>query len=401
MKKRNLYIIIAIVLIAGGFAAYKLMSGKESKINIETDTVKRATISNTVTATGTLEATTTVEVGTQVSGRIEKLYADYNSQVKKGQLLARLDTESLESTLESSKANLDQAQAEVDYQKATYERYKKLIDKKLIAQADFDQVECNYKTAVASLSQSKATYKTNKTNLGYAYIYSPIDGIVLERDVEEGETVAASYETPTLFTIANDLTQMEIEADVDEADIGQVKVGQRVEFNVDAFPYKTFEGTVKSIYLSGTEDESVITYTVIITAPNPDKLLMPQMTANVTFYVTEKKDILVVPNLALEFSPDPATMALFKELHPEVQLEMPKGESEKQVWVKTDNKIYPTTVEVGETDEINYELLSDGLKEGTALITSMEATKASKGAEHEAARSPFMPTPPGAKKNKK
>lgn len=397
MKKRNIYIIIAIVLIAGGFAGYKLLNGKESKVTVETDTVKKATISNTVTATGTLEATTTVEVGTQVSGRIEKLYADYNSQVKKGQLLALLDTESLKSTLESSKANLDQAKAEANYKKATYERYQNLIKKQLIAQADFDQVEYDYKSAMANLSAAQATYNTNKTNLEYAYIYSPIDGIVLERDVEEGETVAASYETPTLFTIANDLTQMEIEADVDEADIGQVKVGQRVEFTVDAFPYNTFEGTVKSIYLKGNEDESVITYTVIITAPNPDKLLMPEMTANATFYVTEKKDIPVVPNLALEFNPDQSTFAVFQELHPEIQITMPTGASENQVWVKTNTKIYPVTVEVGETDEINYELLSNNLKEGTTLITSMKAVKAKK-ASSGSSQSPFMPTPPGKKK---
>ncbi len=397
MKRKNIYIIVAIVLIAGGFAVYKLLSGKQSNVTIETDTVKTATISNTVTATGTLEATTTVEVGTQVSGRIEKLYADYNSQVKKGQLLAQLDTESLKSKLESSKASLDQTQAEVNYQKATYERYQRLIKKKLIAQADFDKVEYDYKSAVANLSAAKATYNTNKTNLQYAYIHSPIDGIVLERDVEEGETVAASYETPTLFTIANDLTQMEIEADVDEADIGQVKVGQRVEFTVDAFPYETFAGTVKSIYLNGNEEESVITYTVIITAPNPDKLLMPQMTANVTFYVTEKKGILVVPNLALEFNPDPGTFAIYQELHPEIQITMPTGKNEKQVWVKTNTKIYPVSVEVGETDEINYELLSNNLKKGTTVITSMKAIKAKK-ATSGSSQSPFMPTPPGKKK---
>jgi HlyD family secretion protein len=403
MKKKIIYTIVIVAVVVVGLLAFKMFGAGKQTISLKTDKIGRATISNTVTATGTIEAIQTVEVGTQVSGRIDKIYVDYNSVVQKGQLIAVLDTQSLASSLRSAKASLDKAKAEFNYQKSTYERYQKLIEKKLIAQTDFDQVVYNYESAKASLSSADAQYKTAKTNLDYAYIYSPIDGIVLERDVEEGETVAASYSTPTLFTIANDLTQMEIEADVDEADIGQVKLNQRVEFTVDAFPDKIFEGSVKDIHLNPSDDESVVTYTVVIDAPNPDKILMPGMTANATFYVTEKVNILTVPNLAVEFNPDQELLAQYREAHPEVQVKMPEsGDSsadKKVVWVKDGNQIYPQEVKVGETDEINYELLS-GPKEGTAVIVSMTSVS-KKEAKEEAARSPFMPTPPGGNKKDK
>jgi HlyD family secretion protein len=207
---------------------------RRKSYSFETAKIEKGTISNTITATGTLEAITTVEVGTQVSGVIEKIYVDYNSVVKKGQLLAQLDETPLLATLEQSKASVDQAEAQVKYQKATYDRYKALLEKKLIAQADFDQAEYNYKNAVATLNNAKSVHEKNRINLSYARIYSPIDGIILDRAVDEGQTVAASFNTPTLFTIANDLTQMRVEANVDEADIGQVRNGQRVEFTVDA-----------------------------------------------------------------------------------------------------------------------------------------------------------------------
>jgi len=407
MKRKIIYAIVMIGIIVTGFFIFRLFSSGKQVIQVGTEKVGRATISNTVTATGTIKASVTVEVGTQVSGKINKLYVDYNSVVKKNQLLAVLDTESLESTLEQSKATLDQAQAEYEYQKANYERYEQLIRKKLIAQTDFDQVEYNYKSARASLNSAKASYAKNKTNLDYAYIYSPIDGIVLERDVEEGETVAASFETPTLFTIANDLTQMKIEADVDEADIGQVKMDQRVEFTVDAFPDKTFDGKVTEIRMNPAEDESVVTYTVVIDAPNPDKILMPGMTASAVFYVTEKKDIVVVPNKALQFTPDEASLRTYQEAHPEVSVKIPSESSGtpdtgKTVWVKTANSIYPQTIVVGETDEINYEVLS-GINEGTDVIVSMTSVKGNSAEPNseESAKSPFMPTPPGRNNKKK
>jgi len=347
-----------------------------------------------------------VDVSTQVSGKIDKIYVDYNSIVKKGQLLARLDTMVLASKLKSSKASLDQAQADYEYQKSKYERYQKLIAKKLIAQTDFDEIKYNYKSSIANMEIAKASYETNKTDLGYAYIYSPIDGIVEERDVEEGETVASNFSAPILFKIANDLTHMKIEANVDEADIGQVKINQRVEFNVDAYPDRTFSGKVTEVRLDADTEATVITYTVVINAPNPDKTLLPGMTANVVFYVTEKDNIVVVPNKAIQFTPDINSLISYKQTHPEMKVTMPKpgdhlsGDKQKEVWVLTDSAIYPKTIEVGETNEINYELLS-GLKEGDRVIISMSSFKGKiKSSETGSSKSPFMPTRPGKNKKK-
>ena len=404
-KKIKKYTILVVLLIIAAIVVLKFAKNKAKAVEIRTVKVSRADINKTVTATGTVEASVTVEVGTQVSGKINKLYVDYNSRVKKGQLIGLIDTEALESTLESSKASLDLATAEYEYRKANYERNKMLFEKKLIAQKEFDEVEYAYKTALANLNSAKAKYNKDKTNLNYAYIYSPIDGIVLGKNVEEGETVAASFETPTLFTIANDLTQMEIEASVDEADIGQVKLDQRVEFTVDAFPDMTFDGRVIEIHLEPVVSANVVTYTIIIDAPNPKQILMPGMTANVTFFVTEKKDIVVVPNRAFEFIPEPSAFKAYQDMNPGIEIRMKpkmsgKPASGKILWVKDKNIIFPQEVKVGETDEINYEVLS-GIEEGTEVIISMNSqlpqvneTNSEKG------RSPFMPTPPGRSRNK-
>lgn len=411
MKKKIIYIGLAVVVLAIAFFAYNSFSSKKQSYSFETAKVERGTISNTITATGTLEAIKTVEVGTQVSGVIEKIYVDYNSQVKKGQLLAQLDETPLMAQLEQSKATVDQAEAQVKYQKATYDRYKVLVEKKLIAQSDFDLAEYNYNNAVASLNNAKSVYDKNKINLAYARIYSPIDGIILERAVDEGQTVAASFSTPTLFTIANDLTQMRVEANVDEADIGQVRNGQRVEFTVDAFPLKKFSGEVTEIRLMPVESSNVITYTVVINAPNPEKILMPGMTANATFFVTEQKDILLVPAKAIRFTPDQAALASYNESiagnnepaqepqGPPMDMKMdetPK-EGEETVWVKQGPAIHPQKISVGVTDEIHYEVIS-GLREGDEVVISMSSDNvaASGTAASTTAKSPFMPQRPGS-----
>jgi HlyD family secretion protein len=254
-------------------------------------------------------------VGTQVSGVIEKLLVDFNSEVKKGQVLAKLDQTPLIAQLEQSKASVDQAQAEVNYQKANFERNKVLADKKLIAQSDFDLVVYNYEKAVASLKNARSVYEKNRINLAYATIYSPIDGIILDRAVDEGQTVAASFNTPTLFTIANDLTRMRVEASVDEADIGQVKMGQRTEFKVSAYPSRIFSGTVTEIRLQPVTTNNVVTYTVVVDAPNPDKELMPGMTADITIYTEEKSNILVVPGKATRFTPDQNLLEAYNAVH--------------------------------------------------------------------------------------
>jgi len=405
MKKKILYIGSAIILVIAGFFVYRSFAGTVKTISFETAKIEKGTISNTITATGTLEAIKTVEVGTQVSGVIEKIYVDFNSQVKKGQLLAQLDETPLLAQLDQSKSSVDQSEAEVKYQKATYDRYKVLAEKKLIAQSDFDLAEYNYNKALASLNNARSVYDKTKINLSYARIYSPIDGIILERAVDEGQTVAASFSTPTLFTIANDLTQMRVEAKVDEADIGKVRNGQRVEFTVDAFPLQKFAGEVTEIRLKPVASANVITYTVVINAPNPDKILMPGMTANASFFVTERKDILLVPSKAIQFASDQTALATYIESAPENNQPSPlategaapetKTESDKTVWIKQGLTIHPQKIIVGVTDEIHYEILS-GLKEGDDVIISASSAATTTKSTTTAAKSPFMPTRPGS-----
>jgi HlyD family secretion protein len=410
MKKRIIYIGSAIVVIAIGYLVYRSLGNTKQTVSFETAKIERGTISNTITATGTLEAIKTVNVGTQVSGVIEKIFVDFNSLVKKGQLLAQLDETPLLAQLQQSKASVDQAEAQVKYQKATYERYKALIAKKLIAQSDYDLAEYNYNNALGSLSNANSMYDKNKINLSYARIYSPIDGIILDRAVDEGQTVAASFNTPTLFTIANDLTQMRVEAKIDEADIGQVRNDQRVEFTVDAFPLRKFSGSVTEIRLQPVSSANVITYTVVINAPNPEKVLMPGMTANATFFVTEKTDIVLVPAKAIRFTPDPAALAIYNEsisggnvqttdqpTQPmrEAAPEMPQEGGEQQtVWIKEGTTIHPQKIIVGVTNEIHYEVLS-GLKEGDEVVVSTISTGGT-AKTATAVKSPFMPQRPGS-----
>jgi HlyD family secretion protein len=417
MKKSLLYIGSAVVVLAIGYVAYTSLVKTKQTVSVETAKVEKGTISNTVTATGTLEAVKTVEVGTQVSGVIEKIFVDYNSQVKKGQLLAQLDETPLIATLEQTKASVDQAEANVKYQKATYERYQALLAKKLIAQADFDQAEYNYNNALGSLSNAKSQYEKNKINLSYARIYSPIDGTVLDRAVEVGQTVAASFSTPTLFTIANDLTQMRVEAKIDEADIGQLAVGQRVEFTVDAFPARKFAGGVTEIRLQPTTTNNVVTYTVVIGAPNPENILKPGMTANATFYVTEKTNILLVSAKATRFTPDQTMLETYmpsmgqnsptsgSPMPAMGEGKMPEGgnmpfnkssnDSIQTVWIKEANGIHPQRVTIGATDEVNYEVVN-GLKEGDEVIVSMTLSGKAEKTKSKAETSPFMPQRPGA-----
>ncbi|WP_319226978.1 efflux RND transporter periplasmic adaptor subunit [Draconibacterium orientale] len=406
MKKKTI-IIIALLLVVLVSAALVLKPKKVdvSQIDIQTAKAEKGNISNVVESTGTLEAITTVEVGTQVSGIVDELYVDYNSYVKKGQLLAKIDTTNLAAQLEQSQASLDNAKAELDYQQATYNRMAPLNDKQLISQTDFDQLVYSLNKAKASYNNAMAQHKRNKINLDYALIYSPIDGVVLNKEVEEGQTVAASFNTPTLFTIANDLTQMQVEADIDEADIGQIKEGQRVEFTVDAYPETVFEGEVTQLRWEPTVTNNVVTYTIIIDAPNPDYKLMPGMTATIQVYVLEKNDILVVPSKALRFNPDPKLLMSY--MSQQEKPEMPEGQAPPamgsmspqaangatMVWVKEGSNIHPVPVKIGLNDDINAEILS-GIKSGQEVVLNMTQ----KGADLAAARpggNPFMPGPPG------
>lgn len=294
--KKIIFIGLAVIVVVGGGIWFFRGSKAKHKITYVTATVGKADISNSVTATGTIEPVTEVEVGTQVSGIIDKIYVDYNSVVTKGELIAEMDKATLQSELASAKATYDGNKAEYEYQQKNYERSKGLHEKTLISDTDYEQALYNYEKAKSAFDSSKAALAKAERNLSYATITSPIDGVVISRDVEEGQTVASGFETPTLFTIAADLTQMQVVADVDEADIGGVEEGQRVTFTVDAYPNDTFEGNVTQIRLgstsssssSSTTSESVVTYEVVISAQNPELKLKPRLTANVTIYILDK-----------------------------------------------------------------------------------------------------------------
>ncbi len=405
MKRKYFYTGSALLLLTIGFLAFTMFRSAEQTFSFETVKVGKGTISNTVTATGTLEAIKTVSVGTQVSGVIEKINVDFNSLVKKGQLLAQLDETPLLAQLDQSKATVDQAEAQVKYQKSTFDRYKALIAKKLIAQSDFDLAEYNYNNALASLKNAKSVYDKNRINLSYARIYSPIDGIILNRAVDEGQTVAASFNTPTLFTIANDLTQMQVEAKIDEADIGKIAMNQRVKFTVDAYPDLKFDGSVSEIRKQPVVTSNVVTYTVIIKAPNPDTKLMPGMTASTTIFVNEKIDIPVVPGKSLRFTPDQTVYSDYLKSLPagasggmvtNLNKATPADPKGSYVWTKNGAVLRRHEIKIGENDGINFELLS-GLNQGDEIILSMTAVKAS-ATTKTTAKSPFMPQRPGQKK---
>jgi HlyD family secretion protein len=417
MKKKIIIGSVVVVLIALAFV-FKACSSKEQKITAETVKVKKGSVSTIVTATGTINAIKSITVGTQVSGEIKKIYVDYNSQVKAGELLAELDLKPLTTALNIAGASLDDAKAENTYRDANYKRIKALFDKKLVSEADYDEAVYNFETAKAALNTAQLNYDKAKINLGYASIYSPIDGVVLSVAVEEGQTVAASYSTPTLFTIVKDLTKMQVEASIDEADIGQVKDGQRVEFTVDAYSEKRFEGKVTQIRLEPTTTSNVVTYTVIVEAPNPDKKLMPGMTASIKIYTEEANDVLTVSSKALHFTPDSATLVAYMKSNnmkpgtPPTEEQMDKkmegpapaaeaddAESHKMVWIKTQTDVHPVPITVGIDNDIDAQVIS-GLKEGDEVIISMTSPTNASGTAATSSGSPFMPKPPSGNKKK-
>lgn len=411
-RKTIIQIVIGVVVLAIAFFVFKTCQSKKSEIKFDTTLVMKGSISNTVTATGTIQAVKTVAVGTQVSGVIMKIYVDFNSVVKKGQILARIDETPLKATLDQSMAAVVSAKADLLFKKTTFDRTKALYDKKLIAKADYDQAVVNYDQSKANLSNAQSTYDKSKINLGYANIYSPIDGVVLNRAVDEGQTVASSFNTPTLFSIANDLTQMRVEANVDEADIGQVKLGQRVEFNVDAYQDDKFTGTVTQIRLQPVVTSNVVTYTVIIEAPNPDKKLMPGMTANASIFVEEAKDLIVVDSKALRFTPDGKLMADYMKKFPQVskdkiiqelsgKVKRTKGDNTKQatLWTKTGNEIEPVKVITGLTDGTKTQITS-GVVPGNEVIIMMELAS-SDTTQTATVKSPFAPSRPGGQGSRK
>lgn len=392
---------IAGVAVIGVVCYFFLGASPGRALSWETTQVKRERISNMVSATGTVEPVTKVDVGTQVSGIVDKIYVDYNSVVKKGQLIAEMDKVTLQAELESQEAQLANAKAEYDYQQKNYARSKVLFEKKLISDTDYESATYNYEKAKSTYDKSKADIVKVRRNLGYAVITSPIDGVVISREVEEGQTVAAGFETPTLFTIAKDLTEMQVIADVDEADIGQVMDGQRVTFSVDAYPNDIFEGVVTQVRLEATVESNVVTYEVVISAPNPDLKLKPGLTATVSIYTLEKNGVLTISPKALKFVPDYQVAEASGVILEPVQVENPA--LQKTVWVKKGDTLEQKEVRLGTLLTSVVEVVN-GLQEGEVVVIGMQTGKPAMGPPQtgETESSPFMPKPPGSdKKNKK
>ena len=383
MKNKKVWMGIAAVVVVA-LVVWMCSGGKkEQKAEFSTAKVEKQNISTSITATGTIEPVTSVTVGTQVSGIVSKLYVDYNSIVKKGQVIAELDKTNLISELNRAKADLSSAQSTLNYETANYNRYKTLFDKGLISANDYENARLSFDKAQQTVRSSRENVPKAQTSLGYATITSPIDGVVLSKSVEEGQTVAASFNTPELFTIAQDLTDMRVIADIDEADIGGVKEGQRVSFTVDAYPDDKFEGQVTQVRQQATTESNVVTYEVVISAPNNDLKLKPGLTANVTIFTLEKNDVLAAPAKALRFMP---TEALLSEGQSIEDVEAPT-----KVWTLEGNVFKAHAVQVGTTNGMLTEI-TGGISEGTEVLVDFTLS----GGEEEAgqqAQNPFMPRP--------
>lgn len=384
MKNKKIWIGVGVVALL--ILVYFLFSGgkKEEKVSFETAKVEKKNIHTSITATGTIEPVTSVTVGTQVSGIVSKLYVDYNSVVKKGQIIAELDKTNLTSELNTAKANLASAQSTLDYEKANHDRYKTLFDKGLVSANDYENARLSYEKARQTVTSSRESVRKAQTNLGYATITSPIDGVVLSKSVEEGQTVAASFNTPELFTIAQDLTDMRVIADIDEADIGGVKEGQRVTFTVDAFPEDSFEGQVTQVRQQATTESNVVTYEVVISAPNNDLKLKPGLTANVTIYTLELNNTLAVPSKALRFTPNEALLSKGEQIA--------DCEGDHKIWTKEGNTFKAYKVETGTSNGILTEIKS-GIKEGTEVLVDFNISGGETPEGEQQATNPFMPRP--------
>ena len=370
-----------------GIIAYLLLSGgkKEQKVEFETAQVVKGNIQTTITATGTIEPVTSVTVGTQVSGIVSKLYVDYNSVVKKGQVIAELDKTNLTSELKTAQANLSSAQSTLNYEQTNFNRYQTLYNKGLVSADEYETAKLSYLKAKEQVNTSRESVQKAQTNLGYATITSPIDGVVLSKAVEEGQTVAASFNTPELFTIAQDLTDMRVIADIDEADIGGVKEGQRVSFTVDAFPDDMFVGQVTQVRQQATTESNVVTYEVVISAPNNELKLKPGLTANVTIYTLEKNDVLTAPAKALRFMPNEAL------LHEGQTIE--DVDAAEKVWTLEGNVFKAHAVETGTSNGVLTEIVS-GIKAGTEVLVDFTISGGEEAmGQQQQTQNPFMPRP--------
>lgn len=384
---------IGMILVIVIAVAAWLLSGskKEEKINFKQEKVATHTLQNSITATGTIEAVTSVTVGTQVSGIVNKLYVDYNSVVKKGQVIAELDKTNLISELNTAKANLASTESNLSYQSANMKRYQTLYKKGLVSADEYENALLAYRQAKEQVVSSRENVQKAQTNLGYATITSPIDGTVISKSVEEGQTVAASFNTPELFTIAKDLKNMQVIANVDEADIGGVAVGNRVNFTVDAYPDDTFEGVVKQVRLEATTTNNVVTYEVVISAPNADLKLKPGLTANVTIFTKEQADILSVANKALRFTPTKETVGK------DMKIVDCKGKN--KVWTLNGNTLTAHSVNIGQSDAMHTQIIS-GIKAGQSVVTEI-VVDASEDEEDSQQQSQGLISGPGPRGKKK
>ncbi len=383
MKTSNIF---ATIILAATLAA----CSENTKVIYSTAPVEKQNISTSITATGTIEPVTEVEVGTQVSGIIDRIYVDYNSEVHRGQVIAELDKTNLLSKLASAQSNLSNAQSSLNYQSANYKRYKTLYEKGLVSANDYENAKLSYEQAVQQVKVQQQNVQEAQTNLGYATITSPIDGVVLSKEVEEGQTVASAMTTPTLFIIAQDLTDMRVIADIDEADIGGVKEGQRVSFTVDAYPEDTFEGAVTQVRQQATTESNVVTYEVVISAPNEQLKLKPGLTANVTIYTLEKNDVLAVPARALRFTPNEALLQEGETVE--------DVEGHIKVWTKEGNTFKAHKVETGTSNGMLTEIVS-GVTAGTEVITDFEIIGGQEEEAQETTSNPFMPRPRNNRNN--
>lgn len=381
------------------FAASSLLimaaCNKEQATTLDTVKAERGELTETVTATGTIESVTQVDVGTQVTGIIDKLYADFNSVVTKGQLIAEIEKTLLQSDLTSAEANVESARLTYEYNLTNYQRDKALHDKKLISDYEFQTSTKDLEVSKTAYDKAKADRVRAAKNLNYAEIYSPIDGIVISREVEVGQTVVSNMNVANLYTIA-DLDNMQVIGNVDEADIGQVKVGQAVTFSVDAYSDELFEGQVTQVRLNPTTESNVVTYEVVVAAPNPEHKLIPGLTANLTIYVMREKDVLLLPTKAFTFEPTASD---------DKKLPQPQGDAsnltleknQKCIWVVNGDRLIPTVVTTGVTNGIKTEVIS-GIADGTEV--AVDYSTAPSGAPSNAEQSPFAPQRPG-RNNKK
>lgn len=414
MKK---IILISTIVIAAAAAAWYFFLNSDT---VPEETYKfaeitRGNLSTIISSSGTIEAVSTIQVGTQVSGILSKLLADFNDQVKRGQLLAIVDTTALSATVRDQKASLNRAEAQYNEAKVKFERDKILYEKEFLSEIDYISSKTNMESQLAQLQSAKSSLERAQTNLNYAFIYSPIDGIIINRNIEVGQTVAASFSTPTLFTIAADLSNMRILADVDESDIGQIKTGQKVKFTVQAYSDKEFDGKVVQVRLEPKSVQNVVNYTVVVSADNSGGMLLPGMTATVDFYTEEKNDVLLLPNSALSFKPTQEMMTefmsemekQFKNIPDSIKSRMnriqnggsrsvmppppgmgggpPPGFSSSTasnrvtLWfIDESGKLRMSPVETGSTDGKNTEVVTGrDLKEGIKIIIDAKGTKLS------------------------